>query len=70
MRRVLWFMVPGQTFPDRNGNTAWGEWVEPHRIYIAQSQLNVERTVRHEMLHDLLGDGGHHQSAWRRCGLG
>lgn len=70
---VIWFYsVPSdyRGFESSDGRMAMGEWIPPHSVYLADSQLKTERTVRHEMLHDLLGGDPNHQSAaWDRCGV-
>jgi len=49
---------------------ARGVWVPPHEITIVRGFEDDEVTVRHEMLHDLLGgDSDHTEPEWAACGL-
>jgi hypothetical protein len=70
--RVDWYQVPadvadgGFACADGPGGRCAGEWAEPHAIYLAgPSPENPagyaadEWTVKHEMLHDLVGRPGH-----------
>ena len=66
-----WYVVPADSdggfwCADGPDNTCAGEWVGPHAIYLAgpnrmypQGYAADEWTVRHEMLHDLVGRPGH-----------
>lgn len=56
--RVAWFKVPGERFACPDGDCV-GRWEDNHTIYIAEAWLDHEMVVRHEMLHDLLGQTGH-----------
>ena len=76
MGRVRWYAVPGQTFFVGETLTS-GAWHPPHNIYLSEWAATADtvrdyHTVRHEMLHDLLGGGGegmaHPQVFWT-CGL-
>jgi len=73
-QRVAWYEVPAD--PDDGGfycadgpdHTCAGEWAEPHSIYFAgpstsfpKGYFSDEWTVKHEMLHDLVGRPGHPQ---------
>ncbi len=70
--RVTWYRVPpdsadgGFSCADGPNGRCAGEWAEPHDIYLAgPSAANPtgyaadEWTVKHEMLHDLVGRPGH-----------
>ena len=49
---------------------ALGLWRPPHEIVIVSRYIEDELTVRHEMLHDLIGgDPGHDDAAWDSCDL-
>ena len=49
---------------------ARGLWSPPHEIVIVRGYEEDELTVRHEMLHDLLGGDSEHESAlWEVCEL-
>lgn len=39
------------------------------RIWIKEWAQNTRLVVEHEMLHALIGDGGHTDASWARCGL-
>ena len=67
MSRIVWFTA----YTIRSGeNLGRGLWREPHEIVIVRHYVDDERTVRHEMLHDLLnGDPGHTGKAWATCDL-
>ena len=64
MSRVQWYIVPGTTtFPCEYGNCR-GLWVAPHSIYlsdVAAHDFFADDffTVKHEILHDLVGHPGH-----------
>ena len=74
---VLWFYkVPGPSnFVTSDGKNADGQWMAPHNIYIAEYVLNDERVVKHEILHDLIANGGgngnpsHDRVEWRKCNI-
>ena len=68
--RVTWFSATGDNLPA-------GWWHPPHAIYLVSSMVDSvgghnardrQYTVMHEMLHDLIGRGGH-GPAFQRCGL-
>jgi hypothetical protein len=75
LARVRWYAVPQDAF--YVGKTlTFGAWTPPHTIYVAEwakdDSLGHYLTVRHEMLHDLLGGGGEgqaHPPVFRTCGL-
>jgi hypothetical protein len=53
-----------------NDVVARGLWTPPHQIVLVQGYEDHENTVRHEMLHDLLGgDSDHASPLWEVCGL-
>lgn len=56
--RVDFYVVPGAEFSCPTGQCA-GRWEPGHKIYIAEKYAAGELVVRHEMLHELLGGGGH-----------
>lgn len=68
---VDWYVVPADSdggfwCEDGPDHTCAGEWVAPHAIYLAGPNRTYpdgyavdEWTVRHEMLHDLVGRPGH-----------
>jgi hypothetical protein len=72
LTRVDWFEVQadsadgGFACEDGPDHLCAGEWAEPHYIYLAGPSLAYpsgytvdEWTVKHEMLHDLVGRPGH-----------
>ncbi len=67
--RVEFAIVPGQAFACPTG---WcvGRWEPGHRIYLAGDYVGNELVVRHEMLHELLGQSGHPPAYFeQRCRL-
>ena len=73
MTRVQWYVVRGTlTFPCAYG-ACRGLWAAPHNIYLsdaAADDLFAENffTVKHEILHDLVGRTGH-PPVFQQCGL-
>lgn len=70
-----WFVVLGsddQFSCPQHGGSCGGWWEFPHEIYLAEPEVHNAathyRTVRHEMLHDLL-QTGEHPAAFDACGL-
>ncbi len=62
LERIEWYVVPGvESFQTELGPRVglWSHSAEGIRIVIAGRYLNHELVVRHEMLHALLGQGGH-----------
>jgi hypothetical protein len=66
--RVRWFMVPHDNF-QCGGQVCIGLWTPEHHIYLSYGAHADREVVKHEMLHDLLDDGAHYQSAWDECDL-
>ena len=73
--RVRWYAVPGQTF-FVGATLTYGAWHPPHNIYVSEwakdDSLGHYVTVRHEMLHDLLGGGREgvaHPPVFQTCHL-
>jgi hypothetical protein len=65
--RVVWYVANSLS---GDGLVARGRWSSPHEIIIVAGYENDQKTVRHEMLHDLLnGDRSHRGHEWDRCGL-
>jgi len=56
--RISWKVVDGYSFPCKSGQCV-GHWESGHEIWIAREWLSDEMVVRHEMLHDLIGEPGH-----------
>ena len=69
--RVSWFVVPGDQLVVRGHSYDGYSWqgADP-RIVLTQSMLrNAGDLVRHEMLHVIIGQGGHSREYFRiRCG--
>lgn len=64
---IDWFLAIGI---DADGVVARARWSPPHEIILVEGHEDDEKTVRHEMLHDLLsGDGNHESEAWVACDL-
>lgn len=71
LQRVEWFTVPADSdggfwCEDGPDHTCAGEWMAPHSIFLAgpspgypEGYAADEWTVKHEMLHDLVGVPGH-----------
>jgi hypothetical protein len=60
MSRVTWFLVPNQTsfvYDNVQYDGYW--WNGVHWIILAGEKVEDGMTVRHEMLHELLGRGDH-----------
>ena len=68
LARVRWYVVPGVQF--LGSPTAQGEYYPlSHRIVLAGGFVDIPPLVRHEMLHAILGVGGHPAEAFQRdCG--
>ena len=56
--RIRWSVIEGNSFPCKSGQCV-GHWESSHHIWIAKEWVSNEMVVRHEMLHDLLDEGGH-----------
>jgi len=76
LARVQWHAVPLDIFSCGEGQNCFGAWRPPHNAYVTEwakdDSLDHYRTVRHEMLHDLLGGpiiGDPHPPVFRTCGL-
>jgi len=64
---ITWYLADGIV---GDGAVARGRWSEPHEIVIVRGYEDDEKTVRHEMLHDLLaGDPAHADDTWSACDL-
>ena len=68
MEQITWFTVAGDSFPE---GERWlvGYWRhEQNAIYITESEKWSEwDTVKHEMLHAILQDGGHSSPFFGVC---
>jgi hypothetical protein len=65
MSDVSWFVVPGVTQFQLNGEAVSGYWTEgSNRIVLADSSRLDGSVVRHEMLHALIKGSGHPRSAF------
>src|SRR5690606_8254620 len=52
---VRWFLVPGGLFwSERDLALSSGRWIPDGRIFIAEGWEGDPRTVKHEMLHEIL----------------
>lgn len=68
MGRVNWYAAPDGTLGTNDaGIPAVGHWYWPHDIVLAESRTRDANTVRHEILHDLLGAGHGHPAVFQRC---
>ena len=70
--RVIWYLIP-QPFYRCGERNCLGTWKPPHNIYLsaiaAVDSGSRYFTVRHEILHDLLGGGSDHPTVFATCGL-
>lgn len=66
-RRIDWFAVPTEQFATPEG-WAMGRWQPAHTIYLSDAGQRTYRTVKHEMLHDLL-QSGDHPPVFDACGV-
>lgn len=65
--RIRWFLASSI---EADGRPARARWSPPHDIVIVAGYETDDRTVSHEMLHDLLdGDPDHRHRAWDACDL-
>ncbi len=65
---VRWYESPEGAL----GPQVLGEWLPRHDVYLVTFVVShqLEATVKHEMLHDLLhGDTDHLSPTWTLCGL-
>lgn len=64
--RVRWFVR--YELPDKRDVV--GQWTSRNEIVLRSDVWLDPLVVRHEMLHDLLGgDGEHNSESWAKCGL-
>jgi len=63
LRAIRWYVVPNAAYIDVDGQQVHGETVG-NRIVLADSHALDGPLVRHEMLHALLGVGGHPRDAF------
>jgi hypothetical protein len=56
--RIKWYVVDGTEFDCPSGKCV-GHWNDDHSIFISSAWVSNELVVRHEMLHDLIGQPGH-----------
>lgn len=65
---ITWRLVPGAGWYDwSQGGFVWGLWSAPHTIYLASAYASQPWLVRHEMIHDLRGRGGHPSPPFHAC---
>jgi hypothetical protein len=67
---IQWYSVPGETFTLGADSLLDGTWFsKSNSILLAENSIDDGSTVRHEMLHALIGRGGHPAEMFRvRCG--
>jgi hypothetical protein len=66
--RIQWHESPDGAL----GPRMMGEWLPDHDVYLVHFVVThqLQTSVKHEMLHDLLGGDAQHLSPiWARCGL-
>ena len=68
--RLRFYRVPGDEFACPSG-TCVARWNDNHEIFLAEAHVTTELVVRHEMLHDLIGQPGHPDPPFGEsaCGL-
>ncbi|MEQ9569466.1 MAG: hypothetical protein RLN75_04695, partial [Longimicrobiales bacterium] len=65
--RIRWYLASSIL---ADGRAARARWSPPHDIVIVAGYETDDRTVSHEVLHDLLdGDPDHRAPAWDACDL-
>ncbi len=68
--RVRWFVVPQPAWRCGDGYCA-GQWHAPHDIFLSQTAVADSsggyHTVKHEILHDLVGGRGSHPPLFDTC---
>jgi hypothetical protein len=67
--RLRFYRVPGEEFACPSGMCV-ARWTDEHHIYMADPFLANEMVVRHEMLHDLIGQAGHPDPPFGESGCG
>ncbi|MGH7629419.1 MAG: hypothetical protein ACREOF_08505 [Gemmatimonadales bacterium] len=67
--RLRFYRVPGDEFACPSG-TCVARWTDDHEIFLAEAFLQNEMVVRHEMLHDLIGNPGHPDPPFGESGCG
>jgi hypothetical protein len=67
--RLRFYRVPGGEFPCPTGMCV-ARWTDSHEIFVAEEFLHDEMVVRHEMLHDLIGQPGHPDPPFGSAGCG
>jgi hypothetical protein len=67
--RLRFYRVPGSEFGCPSG-TCVARWTDDHRIFVAEAFLDDEMVLRHEMLHDLIGQPGHPDPPFGESGCG
>jgi hypothetical protein len=67
--RIRWYEVPDAFTFDVRGSASAGYWWPSREIVLTGMFAHDPVTVRHEMLHDLLGTGSHPAESFvTRCG--
>lgn len=68
--RIEWHVADRIRFTDRSPGGARETralWSSPHYITIRTDRVDARVTVQHEIVHDLLQDGGHEHPAFDAC---
>lgn len=65
--RITWFAIATEQFDTPEG-LAMGRWQPQHIVYLSDAGQRTYKTIKHEMLHDLL-QTGEHPPAFVECGL-
>ncbi len=67
--RLRFYRVPGNEFECPSGICV-ARWTDAHEIYVAEAFVLDELVLRHEMLHDLIGQAGHPDPPFGEAGCG
>lgn len=63
---IRWFTA-ADIYNATEDQHAWGLWEEPHTITLLDGHELQAWVVKHEMIHDLLGRGGHPEPWFDTC---
>jgi hypothetical protein len=64
--RIEWYTAT-DIYHEEATTHAVGLWVAPHKVVIRSDHLDRAFVVKHEIVHDLLGTGGHGSDRFRAC---
>ena len=64
---VIQWSEAAQIYNGTEKQHAVGLWTAPHSIVIRSDHLDREYVIKHELVHDLLGEGAHRDVRFTRC---